>query len=159
MFKVIMLTVFRHLCILATLVQSLHLHAVGWSINEIHFQYGELETPSFANRGTQGTRILTFQHASGWAYGDNFMFVDHLRDNNNDIEGHIENIGERDNELDQDVSSWLFSQIQFRYDLGKQIFDAAKHLFIRTERQLWLNKLGYKNTDENAFQALLVWRF
>lgn len=240
-----------------------------WSVNELQYQYGDLDTPEFAGGGSANTHIITFQHASGWKFGDNFLFIDHLKDNNSDsfnnndwygelytnlsltkvtgqnfsygmikdmgllfgvnigydpkvykylpglrlswdipgfkflntdftayiddnagiddggapeesdsfmvdvngaypfsfgkhdfsIEGHTEYIGERTNELGFDVSDWFFSQIQFRYDLGKQIFNINNHLFIGIEWQLWINKLGDENTDENAVQALAVWRF
>lgn len=52
--------------------------AETWSSTEIHLQYGEL-----SQVGTGGaeadTSIITFQHAGGWKYGDNFFFIDHLR--------------------------------------------------------------------------------
>ncbi len=44
----------------------------------MHFQYGALDTPSFAGGGNSTHRIYTLQHASGWKYGDSFFFVDML---------------------------------------------------------------------------------
>ena len=75
------------------------------------------------------------------------------------IEGHVEYIGNRKNELGFEVSDWIFSQIQFRYDLGKLLFGWNDHIYAGIEWQFWMNKLGDKDTDENAMQALVVWRF
>jgi hypothetical protein len=56
--------------------------AADWSSTEIQFQYGSLDVPTFATGGkknvTQDTAIITLQHASGWAFGDVFFFVDFL---------------------------------------------------------------------------------
>ncbi len=51
--------------------------AATWSTNEVHLQYGELDAP-FTAGAERDTFIITFQHASGWKYGDNFFFIDHL---------------------------------------------------------------------------------
>ncbi len=244
-------------------------NAFDWSINELHYQYGKLDTPNFAGGGSANTQVLTFQHASGWTYGDTFLFVDYLNDDETDnfndgdlygelylnfslnkiikkkfrfgpiqdvgilfglnagdkakvlkylpgmrlswdipgftflntdftayiddsaglsnggapsednsflidlnaaypivfgghifnIQGHVEYIGKRKNELGFEVSDWLLSQIQFRYDLGNLLYGKSNHLFTGIEWQFWLNKLGDKKTDENAVQALVVWRF
>jgi nucleoside-specific outer membrane channel protein Tsx len=244
-------------------------NAFDWSISELHYQYGKLDTPNFAGGGSSTTHILTFQHASGWAYGDNFLFVDYLNgdesnnfndgdlygelylnfslgkitkksfslgpirdvgiifglnaghdakvlkylpgvrlswnlpgftflntdftayiddnaglnkggapaENNSflfdingaypikfgkhefEIQGHMEYSGERRNELGFVVSDWFLSQIQFRYDIGKLLIGKRNHIFAGIEWQIWLNKLGDKKTDENAAQALVVWRF
>jgi nucleoside-specific outer membrane channel protein Tsx len=58
--------------------------AADWSTTEVHFQYGKLDAPSFIGTTSVPTRILTFQHASGWRYGDNFFFVDYLDDSEPD---------------------------------------------------------------------------
>jgi len=48
-----------------------------WQTNEVHFQYGNnFAIPFSANDAEQDALIYTFQHADGWAYGDNFFFVD-----------------------------------------------------------------------------------
>jgi len=53
-----------------------------WSMTEIHYQHGNLSTPSFARRGRgrSVTDIVTLQHADGWKYGDNFFFMDIIND-------------------------------------------------------------------------------
>lgn len=57
--------------------------AETWSSTEVHLQaLGELER--VGTGGTADTTIITFQHAGGWEYGDNFFFVDHLRYSVND---------------------------------------------------------------------------
>ena len=53
-------------------------YGVQWSVNEVHLQYGVLDVPSFAGGGDSRHLIYTLQHASGWKYGDSFVFVDLL---------------------------------------------------------------------------------
>ncbi|WP_229380902.1 outer membrane protein OmpK [Shewanella psychropiezotolerans] len=49
-----------------------------WSNTEVQLQaFGELER--VGTGGTADTTIITFQHAGGWEYGDNFFFVDYSR--------------------------------------------------------------------------------
>jgi len=70
------------------MLTSLPVLAIEWSNTELHFQYGELEVPRFAapfgEPSEDDTFILTLQHASGWKYGDNFLFIDwlHASDSN-----------------------------------------------------------------------------
>ena len=217
--------------------------------------------PAFAGRGDADHLIYTLQHASGWKYGDNFIFIDVLDARNSDfqdfdlysewysnfslgkltgqktgfgivsdigvllgvnwardaevtkflpgmrlsldikgfafanlditayiddsqgissggapeeddsfmvdfnfarpfkigtfnfsLEGHIEYIGERDNKIGDKVERWVLAQTQFRWR-------ANDHVSAGIEYQYWMNKLGDKDTDERAVQALLVWRF
>ena len=65
-----------------------------WSKTEILYQQGKLVTPNFAGGGEYSTTVITLQHASGWKYGDNFFFVDHLNDNNQDSFDDIAFYGE-----------------------------------------------------------------
>lgn len=258
---------FFYLCLIFD-VSSIH--AATWSNTEIQWQYGHLDVPGFAGGGAHDTNVLTLQHASGWKYGTNFLFIDYLSDNHEDgfndddfygewyptlsipkilghedfkfgpindvrvimgvnigadpnvrkylpgiqlgwdvpgfaflnteieayiddsggvasggapkqtdswifdvswglpfaigpakfsFEGHAEYIDDRKNEFGGDVSWWVLAQPQLRLDLGDLLFDAADHLFIGTEVQIWINKLGDPETDEFAPQALVVWRF
>lgn len=252
--------------IIATPVQS---DIFDWANTELHYQYGNIDTPEFAGGGDEFTHIFTIQHADGWKYGDNFFFVDFLNDSKDDnfndsdyygelysyfsfskifgrsfkfgpisdfglvaginiandpkvikylpgfrlswdvpgfaffntvftayldrssgidsggapeendsfmvdvswaypinigrhsfsIEGHIEYIGERENEFGDRVSEWFLGQPQFRYDLGKTLFNRPNRLFIGAEWQFWINKLGDNNTHENTLQALVVLRY
>lgn len=75
------------------------------------------------------------------------------------IEGHAEFAGPRRDEFGNDVSWWILAQPQFRYDLGKTLFHAPQKLYAGIEWQIWVNKVGDRFTDENAVQALMVWRF
>lgn len=239
-----------------------------WSTTELQFQYGKLDSPSFAGGGSAWTRIFTIQHSSGWRFGDNFVFLDVIDDSFEDgfndrdvylewyshvslgkvlrrdlgwgpladigalgglnygadaeflkwtpglrlawklpgftlfntdftaylddsggladggapsqtdsfmidcswirpfsigrhdfsVEGHVEFIGPRRNELGQRVAPWVLGQPQFRYDLGKTLGGRPKTWWVGVEWQMWPNKLGDGVTDENALQALLVWR-
>lgn len=57
--------------------------AETWSTTEVQLQaFGELER--VGTGGTADTTIITFQHAGGWEYGDNFFFIDHSRYSVND---------------------------------------------------------------------------
>ncbi len=58
-------------------------NAFDWSITELHYQFGNLDAPFRGGRDSE-TNILTFQHADGWKYGDNFIFVDFLHDEDDD---------------------------------------------------------------------------
>lgn len=51
--------------------------AADWSSTEIQLQRGELDTAYVG--GKEWTSIVTFQHASGWKYGDNFFFFDAIK--------------------------------------------------------------------------------
>ncbi|MDT8406225.1 MAG: hypothetical protein RQ715_03135, partial [Methylococcales bacterium] len=54
--------------------------AFDWSVTELHLQLGELEAPDFLGGQHAVTRVITLQHAHGWALGDNFLFLDYLDD-------------------------------------------------------------------------------
>ncbi len=66
------------------------------------------------------------------------------------VEGHIEYVGERTNEVGNAVESWILAQPQ----LQRHVTD---RIALGIEYQFWMNKLGDRATDENAVQALLVW--
>lgn len=74
------------------------------------------------------------------------------------LEGHVEYIGGRENELGQPVRAWILAQPQLRWDLGQAWFARPDVLYVGTELQWWQNKLGDGATDELTAQALLVWR-
>lgn len=95
----------------------------------------------------------SFMTDGNWSYPFN------IGDVSFGIEGHIEYIGSRVNEFGDDVSWWILGQPQLRLDLGKLLYNRLGQLFIGTEYQFWINKLGDPSTDESAFQALAVWRF
>lgn len=61
--------------ILFTFLSLAGLNAADWSITEIHHQTGSLK--DVGSGKNENTGILTFQHASGWKYGDNFFFFDY----------------------------------------------------------------------------------
>ncbi|MCO7223901.1 hypothetical protein [Pleionea sp. CnH1-48] len=72
------------------------------------------------------------------------------------ITGHAEYIGERTDELGNEVSDWILAQPQFRYDLGKALWNDAGKTFIGIEYQYWRNKLGDSAIKENTAQFLFV---
>ncbi|AFV00195.1 nucleoside-binding outer membrane protein [Simiduia agarivorans] len=76
---------FLNLLYLAVLTSSAH--AANWSATELQLTHGNLTTPGFINGGEvrkAQTTLITFQHASGWDYGNNFFFIDYLDDDNDD---------------------------------------------------------------------------
>lgn len=59
--------------------------ATTWSETEFHLQQGKLNQPFASTPGTDlDTTIVTFQHASGWEYGGNFLFFDYARTDTGD---------------------------------------------------------------------------
>lgn len=69
----------------ALLLAAGQAQAAIWTSNEIQYQLGRLEAPSFVPGGDDATtNIFTFQHASGWKYVDLFFFVDVIDDNRED---------------------------------------------------------------------------
>ena len=50
-----------------------------WSSSEVHYSSGDLLNPFAEEEESDSTQIVTFQHAGGHKYGDNFFFVDHSR--------------------------------------------------------------------------------
>lgn len=77
--------------------------ALEWSITELQYQHGNLDAPTFAGGGDVGTHILTFQHASGWKFGDTFLFIDLLEDSRQD--------GFNDDDI--------YGEVYFNFSLGK----------------------------------------
>ena len=252
----------RNVLAVAALLLSTATRAAEWSNTELHLQAGRLDVPAFAGGGSADHRVYTFQHASGWKYGDTFFFVDVLDSQESgfqdfdaygeayanlsigklggergkpvafgpvsdigliggvnwaadanvrkyaagvrlafgfygfafanldvmalldssegiasggapsedhtilvdfnfarpfkvgetdfSIEGHIEYVGERTNELGGEVESWILAQPQLQWHVNRR-------LAIGIEYQFWMNKLGDGSTDESAVQALLVW--
>ena len=62
----------------ASLLISYTVTAELWGKTEVQLQaFGELA--QVGTGGTADTTIITFMHAGGWEYGDNFFFVDHSR--------------------------------------------------------------------------------
>ena len=68
------------------------------------------------------------------------------------IEGHVEYVAERTNELGGEVEAWILAQPQLQWHMNERIA-------VGVEYQFWMNKLGDSSTDESAVQALLVWEF
>ncbi len=58
--------------------------AADWSTTEVQLQIGTLENAY--STGDSDTQILTFQHASGWKYGDNFFFIDMIQTEDDNID-------------------------------------------------------------------------
>lgn len=74
--------------------------SADWSTNELQYQYGNLKK-AYQGGGsaseTHGTSVFTFQHSSGWKYGDNFFFADFSKYGKTDQES--QNAVPSDNEL------------------------------------------------------------
>jgi hypothetical protein len=63
-------------------------NAADWSITELQYQYGKLDSP-FAG-GAANTSVVTLQHASGYSFGDVFFFVDMIDD------GEVDGFNDKD---------------------------------------------------------------
>jgi len=74
----------------ASSLMSTSASAEIWGNTEVQLQaFGDLER--VGTGGTAEATILTFQHAGGWEYGDNFFFIDHTRYSvNNDANFPVE---------------------------------------------------------------------
>lgn len=94
-----------------------------------------------------------------WMVDLNWAYPFTLGDQKFSIEGHVERIAGRKNELGFTVDDAILGQPQFRWDLGHTLGTESNVLFIGVEWQFWINKLGDSATDENAIQALAIWRF
>ena len=68
--------IIRPVAVLLSMSACLLATAADWSVTEVQLQHGDLKQ-AFINEN-RSTTILTLQHASGWTYGDNFFFFDHL---------------------------------------------------------------------------------
>jgi len=70
----------RGLLVLGLIAGSQFANAADWSTTQVDLQIGDLISPGFGFRPEteHSTTIITFQHASGYKYGDNFFFVDFL---------------------------------------------------------------------------------
>jgi hypothetical protein len=88
----------------------------------------------------------------------NWAYPFKIKSHSFSIEGHAEYIGERTDETGASVSEWFLAQPQFRYYING-LTDIPERVFIGIEWQYWINKLGDAETDENAAQLLLGWRF
>jgi hypothetical protein len=73
-------------------------------------------------------------------------------DNKWSFAGHMEYIGERDNEFGDTVEDWILAQPQIRYHFNDAVSAGIEY-------QYWQNKLGDKEADESAAQLLFTWTF
>jgi nucleoside-specific outer membrane channel protein Tsx len=74
----------RALLVAVALMAAWPARAAQWSVTELQWQRGRLKAPKFAGSAQPATNILTIQHASGWGFGDVFLFVDVLDDGRHD---------------------------------------------------------------------------
>ncbi|OCQ23342.1 nucleoside-binding protein [Pseudoalteromonas luteoviolacea] len=56
--------------------------AADWSNTQLHINNGDFKNPF--SRAESNTTVYSLQHSSGYAYGDNFFFIDYLVDDLND---------------------------------------------------------------------------
>lgn len=65
---------FKFITICALYVASTNLFAATWSMTSISYLYGQ--GYKISDDQDEKYSIYTFEHASGWKYGDNFFFTD-----------------------------------------------------------------------------------
>lgn len=76
---------YSQILFVTTLFSTFFSQAALWSENEVHIQHGRLNQPFAEASGTElTTTIFTFQHVSGWEYGENFFFTDYSTTENGD---------------------------------------------------------------------------
>jgi nucleoside-specific outer membrane channel protein Tsx len=103
---------------------SLQVSAADWSTTELQLQYGDLDK-AFQGGGsdaeTDGSTVLTFQHASGWEYGDNFFFIDYI------------NYGRTDYEQanGMDSTSEFYGELYSNFSLGKITGNDLSFAFVK----------------------------
>jgi nucleoside-specific outer membrane channel protein Tsx len=68
---------FSVLLLLLAVALPVHAEIFEWSTTELQLQYGRYEVPFTGETTRENGFVYTFQHADGWKYGDNFMFVDY----------------------------------------------------------------------------------
>lgn len=109
-----------------------------WSNTEVHLQaFGELERAGTG--GTADTTIITFQHAGGWEYGDNFLFIDHSRYSvNNDANFPVEDSSEFYGEWYSNFSLGAMTGNDLSFGLVKDIGIVAGTNFAPEVDSLWL---------------------
>lgn len=91
------------LILLAGFVVTHDVLALQWQTTELHYQHGLLAAPSFSGGARSNTDILTLQHASGWEFGDLFLFIDYLDDR------HADDFNDSD----------IYSELYINFSLGK----------------------------------------
>ena len=242
--------------------------AFDWSQTEFQSNFGVLSTPTFAGGGKNTTVVFTVEHSDGWAYGDNYFFIDLAESttpfyNNWDIyaeyygnfslskitgddiafgpitdigliaginwamdakvlkylpgvrlsldlpgfdfanldftayiddssgvasggaprqtdsymidfnwgypfsigrhdfaiNGHLEFIDKRRDSFGNRLSAHVLNQEQIRWDIGKAMNGTPGRVFVGIEFSIWFNKLGDRDTNEFAPQALFAYRF
>lgn len=91
---------------------SLSSNAADWSINEIHYQYGNLkkayQSGTSASK-TNGTSIASVQHFSGWEYGTTYFFYAYVDYGQTDFEDNS----------NLEKSSVHYGEIYPNFSLGK----------------------------------------
>ena len=116
------------------------------------FAFANLDFTAYIDDSEGATSGGAPRESDSYMIDFNFVRPFTIGDSNFSIEGHLEYIGGRDNEFGGKVEHWILTQTQFRWSPNE-------HLSLGFEYQYWLNKLGDGATDENAVQALLVWKF
>jgi len=123
------------------------------------------DVPGFTFLNTYFTAYIVDNPGTGAPDTDNSFMVDvnwkypfKIGSGKFSIQGHVEYIGEREDEFGGEVEGWILAQPQFRWDIGA-MFNSANKLFLGVEYQYWMNKKGVEGTNEYAPQALAVWQF
>lgn len=129
---------------------------LGWDVPGFIFLNTELEAYIDDSDGAASGGAP--KQTDSWIFDVSWAYPFRIGGAKFSFEGHAEYIDSRKNEFGGDVSGWMLAQPQLRFDLGDMAFNKAGQLFIGTEVEVWLNKLGDPKTDEFAPQFLVVWR-
>lgn len=127
---------------------------LAWDLPGFAFANTDFMAYLTDNRGGEGKAP---KEGNSWMVDFNFSTKKlELGPTHWNVEGHVEYVDKRSGEFG-DVKEWILAQPQVRLDLGELIGLGSDQLFAGIEYQYWMNKLG-GDREENAVQALLVWR-
>ncbi|MFD1704109.1 hypothetical protein ACFSCV_13980 [Methylopila henanensis] len=127
--------------------------------------YVDWKVPGFVHFRTQFTAVIDNSDApseqkDGWQADWSFVAPFELAGQFFSFEGHVEyTANSRNKTFGTKQSDWILGQPQLRWDAGYAFTGKKDVFFLGTEYQFWINKLGVKDVDESAFQALAVVRF
>lgn len=127
--------------------------------------YIDWKVPGFAFFRTQFTAVIDdsdfpAKQKDGWQFDWSWAAPFEIAGQFFSLEGHIEyTANSRNLSFGNKQSDWILGQPQLRWDAGYALTGKKDVFFLGTEYQFWINKLGTKQVDESAFQALAVLRF
>lgn len=122
--------------------------------------YADLNVPGFTFLRAIASRVYDqsdFDEKDGFHAGLIWAYPFELGNQRFLFNGHFEYMTREENNFGP-THDWFLAQPQLRWDVGYALTGKKDVVYVGTEYQYWVNKLGTEET-ESAFQALAVWRF